>query len=223
MNLTYYVRILIRRSWILALAVIISAGAAFGFSKLQTPTYRATQRVLMQPARNDYGLTETLRTLLRSFVVYLDTDQQAAVVIDRLQLDMVPGELRSHTTINSDPTQLIIQIDVDMENGPLAAQIATELGRRLVEYRTEANQGLQREDWIEAILIDTATYGQHTPRTKINTLAGGILGLLLGGVLVFVLEYLESNIVRTKEDVEHFLELPVLAAIPADDARSRGA
>ncbi len=47
-----------------------------------------------------------------------------------------------------------------------------------------------------------------------------MLGLLLGGTVVFVLEYLESNIVRSKEDVERFLELPVLAAIPADDTRA---
>ncbi|MBN1201494.1 MAG: hypothetical protein JXJ20_06525 [Anaerolineae bacterium] len=220
MNLTYYMRIVIRRGWIVALAVVITAGAAFGFSKLQTPVYRASQKVLLQPARNDFGLTETLRYLLRSYVVYLDTDEQAANAIERLQLDMTPGELRSYTTINSDPTQLVIQVDVDMEDGPLAAAIATELGRLLVEYRTEDNRDLQREDRIDAKLIDTATYGIHTPKTKINTLAGAVLGLLLGGAVVFALEYLESNIVRRKEDVERFLDLPVLAAIPADDTRS---
>lgn len=220
MNLAYYVRVLIRRGWIILLAMAITAGVAYGLSKAQTPTYRASQRVLLQPARNDFGLTETLRTLLRSYVVYLNTDQQASNAIERLQLDMTPGELRSHMTINSDPTQLVVQIDVDMEDGPLAAQVATEMGRLLVEYRTEDNRDLQREDRIDAILIDTAGYGLHTPRTSINVLAGAILGLLLGGVVVFVLEYLESNIVRSKEDVEHFLELPVLAAIPADDAHA---
>ena len=217
MDLTYYVRVLVRRGWIVALAVIITAGAAFGLSKAQTPVYRATQKVLLQPARNDFGLTETLRILLRSYVVYLNTDQQAAAVIDRLQLDMTPGELRSHTTISSDPTQLIVQIDVDLQDGPLAAQIATELGRLLVEYRTEDNRDLRREDRIDALLIDTATYGLYKPKTKINVMAGAMLGLLLGGAAVFALEYMQSNIVREKEDVERFLELPVLAAIPADD------
>ncbi len=220
MNLTYYVRILIRRGWIIALAVVITAGAAFGFSKLQTPTYRATQYVLFQPARNDFGLTETLRILLRSYVVFLNTDEQAANAIERLQLDMTPGEVRSHTTISSDPTQLTVQIDVTMEDGPTAARLATELGRLLVEERTEDNRDLARADRIEARLIDTATYGQYTPRTAINTIAGAMLGLLVGGAIVFVLEYLESNIVRRREDVERFLDLPVLAAIPADDAHS---
>jgi len=220
MNLTHYVRILIRRGWIIVLAMIITAGAAFGLSKAQTPVYRATQKVLLQPARNDFGLTETLRILLRSYVVYLNTDQQAANAIDRLQLDMTPGELRSHTTISSDPTQLIVQIDVDMEDGPLAAQIATELGQLLVEYRTEDNRDLRREDRIDAILIDTATYGLHSPKTKINTLAGAVLGMVLGGAVVFVLEYLESNILRSEEDVETFLGLPLLAAIPADNSHT---
>ena len=124
MNLTYYVRILIRRGWILVLAMVITATAAYGFSKLQTPTYRATQRVLFQPARNDYGLTETLRILLRSYVVWLNTDERAGQAIERLQLDMLPGELRSDMTVSSDPTQLIVQIDVDMEDGPTAARAA---------------------------------------------------------------------------------------------------
>jgi len=220
MNLTYYARVLIRRGWIILLAMVITAGAAFGFSKLQTPTYRATQKVLLQPARNDFGLTETLRILLRSWVVFLDTDQQAQAVIERLQLDMQPGELRSYTTISSDPTQLVVQIDVDMEDGAQAAQIATELGRLLKEYRDEDNRSLRREDYINAIMIDTASYGLHTPKTKINTIAGALIGLLLGGAVVFVLEYLESNIVRRKDDIERFLELPVLAAIPADETRA---
>jgi capsular polysaccharide biosynthesis protein len=220
MNLTYYVRILVRRGWIIALAMIITAAGAYGFSKTQTPVYRATQKVLFQPARNDYGLTETLRFLLRSYVVYMNTDEQAGAAIDRLTLDTTPGQLRSHMTISSDPTQLIVQIDVDMEDGPTAARIATEMGRLLVEYRTEDNRDLQRADRIDAYMIDTAGYGLYRPRTMINTLAGAVLGLLIGGAIVFVLEYLESNIVRNKEDAERFLELPVLAAIPAEDVRA---
>jgi capsular polysaccharide biosynthesis protein len=220
MNLMHYVRIMIRRGWIIALAMIITSGAAFGFSKAQTPTYRATQKVLLQPARFDYGLTETLRIVLRAFVVYLNTDQQAQEVINRLELDMQPGELRSHVTISSDPTQLIVQIDVDMEDGPLASRIATEYGMLLVEYRNADNRDLARTDRIDATMVDTATYGLYRPRTGINVIAGAVLGLLIGAAIVFVLEYLESNIVRSREDIERFLETPVLAAIPAEDARS---
>ena len=217
MNLTYYLRILIRRGWIVALAMFVTASAAYEFSNTQTPIYRASQRVLFQPARNDFGLTETLRTLLNSYVVYINTDEQATIAIERLELDMTPGELRSYMTVSSDPTQLIIQIDVDMEDGPLAAAIATEMGQLLVEYRESNNRDLQRADRINAYRIDSAGWGLHSPNKRINTLAGAILGMLLGGVIIFVVEYLESNIVRDSDAVERFLELPVLAAIPADE------
>src|SRR5687767_8448469 len=113
MNLLDYVRILVRRGWIIVLAVLLTSTAAFGFSKLQTKEYRATQKVLLSPARNDFGLSETLRSLLRSYVEYLNTNEVAQAVIDKLEIDMSPGELRSNTTINSDPTTLTIQIDVD--------------------------------------------------------------------------------------------------------------
>ncbi len=158
MNLTYYVRILIRRGWIIVLAMVITATAAYGFSKMQTPTYRATQRVLFQPARNDYGLTETLRTLLRSYVVYLNSDQQAAEVIDRLQLDMPPGELRSHTTISFRSHSACDPDRCGYGRWPAGGADCDRI-RAVAQriQRREAIAGLQREDRIDAVPIDTAT------------------------------------------------------------------
>ncbi len=214
MNLLDYVRILTRRGWIIILAVIITAGAAFGFSKTQTEVYRASQKVLLLPARNDFGLSETLRILLRSFVEYLNTDAIAADVIADLELDMQPGELRSDVTINSDPTTLIIQIDVDLEDGPTAAAVATAWGRELEDWREKESSELRREERIEAQLLDTATYGLHRPNTRVNVMAGAVLGLLIGGAIVFVMEYMEANIMQRVEDVERVMEGSVLAAIP---------
>lgn len=217
MNLLDYVRILVRRGWIILLAVVITAGAAYGFSQAQTKVYRASQKVLLLPARNDFGLSETLRILLRSFVEFLDTDAVAQQVITTLEIDMQPGDLRSNTTISSDPTTLTIQIDVDLEDGPQAAAIATRWGAELVEWRAQENSELRREERIEAQLLDTATYSQHRPNTRINVIAGAVLGLLAGGLVVFVLEYLESNILRRPEDVERVMENPLLATIPQYD------
>ena len=216
MNLLDYGRILWRRGWIIILAVILTAGAAFAFSKLQTQEYRATQKVLLLPARNDLGLSETLRILLRSFVEYLNTDDVARAVIEELELDMQPGELRSNATINSDPTTLIIQIDVDLPDGDQAAAIATEWGRQLVVFREQENSQLRREDRIEARLLDNATYSLHRPQTRVNVMAGGVLGILVGAIVVFVLEYLESNIIRRPDDIERYLDIDLLAVVPEE-------
>jgi capsular polysaccharide biosynthesis protein len=44
--------------------------------------------------------------------------------------------------------------------------------------------------------------------------AGGVLGLLLGSVIVLILELIENSVVRSREDVERTLEMVVLASIP---------
>ncbi len=214
MNLLDYVRILTRRGWIIALAVLITAGAAYGFSKTQTEVYRASQKVLLLPSRNDFGLTETMRILLRSYVEYLDTNAVAQDVITALELDMQPGDLRADSAINSDPTTLTVQIDVDLEDQEVAGRIATAWGQQLVDWRGSENATLPREERINAQLLDTASVGLHRPQTRVNVLAGAILGLLIGGAIVFVLEYLESNIMRRPEDIERVLESPLLATIP---------
>ena len=51
------------------------------------------------------------------------------------------------------------------------------------------------------------------PRVKLNLTLGALIGLLIGVGLAFFLEYLDTS-VKTMEDVENLLEVPVLAIIP---------
>ena len=55
MEISDYGRILKQRGWIIILVAVLTAAAAFGFSKLQTPVYESTVRILVQPARTDFG------------------------------------------------------------------------------------------------------------------------------------------------------------------------
>lgn len=214
MNLMDYGRILLRRGWIMLLLAVIAAGSAYALSTRQQPIYRSTQKVLMQPSRADFGLTEASKTLLGNHVAYLDSEFIAQQVIDTLRLDMTASELKSNVNIAPDPLSLSIQIDVDLPDGDLANDVARTWGDMLIQYRVEENQKARREDQITARLQDVARYSLLRPRPAINAAAGAILGLLLGGLLVFVLEYLESSVVRSRDDVERSLDLPVLAAVP---------
>ncbi len=214
MNLIDYGRILVRRGWIIVLLAAIAAGSAYYLASRQTPVYISTQKVLMQPTRADLGLTEASKTLLGNHVSYLNSEFRAQEVINRLQLDMTPGELKSNVTIAPDPLDLTIQIDVKMPDGNLANDIAREWGNLLIQYRVAQNQRARSEDHITASLQDNANYSLYSPRPVINAVAGAVLGLLLGGIIVFVLEYLESAIIRNRDDIEANLNLPVLAAIP---------
>jgi len=51
------------------------------------------------------------------------------------------------------------------------------------------------------------------PNKKLNLAIGGILGLMLGVMLTFFMEYMD-NTIKTTDDIERYLGLPVLGIIP---------
>jgi capsular polysaccharide biosynthesis protein len=214
MNLFEYGAILVRRGWIMILLAVIAAGSAFFLSRLQTPVYRATQTVLIQPARADLGLTESATRLVRSYAVWLDSDQVAAGVIDELQMDMTPSQLNGAVVVNPDSLRLTVQIEVELADQEIARSVAQAYGQQLVRFRFEENQKNRLEDRIDALMGDVARVDLDSPRPSLNAIAGGVLGLILGALVVFLLEYLESAIVRRRDDIERTLPLPVLASIP---------
>ncbi len=222
MNLLDYGRIILRRGWIAILLAVVAAGAAYGFSQIVTPVFRGTQTVLLVPVRSDLGLTEAALRLINSRQAYLSSELIAQQVIEELSLDMTPGYLLSETTIVPNRDSLAIQIDVDLpaESGQEAAAligpIVAEWGQQLIDYQNELNQSARQEDRIQARIQDNPRVFQIQPRTSIYTAIGAIGGLFLGVIIIFVLEYLESNIIRRREDVEATLEMKVLAAVPND-------
>lgn len=221
MNLIDYGRILLRRGWIIILIAAIAGGSAFLFSRSQPREFRATQIVLIQPSRNDLGLAEATTRLLNSYVVYLQSSRIAQQVIDNLRLDMIAGELVGDVTIDSDRNNLTVQIDVELPDCALASSVAQEWGNVLVRYRESENQAVRQEDRVDALLADNARCPTSTsPNVPINTAVGAGLGIVLGAVIVFVLEYLESSVVRRREDIERGLEMPVLASIPSNNQGS---
>ncbi len=214
MNLADYLRILVRRGWIILLAVILTAGSGYVFSKLQTPVYRATQKILIKPARNDFGLTQTLRQLMNSYTTRLNTEDRAREVIDAQKLDMTPQQLAGMVAATPDLNTLTINIDADMTDGNVAERVAREYGLLFDEWRKQENQPLLLADRINAELLDPPRYALFRPNTAVNVAAGALLGILVGGTAVFVLEYLDSHVVRRANDVERYLQLPVLGSLP---------
>ncbi|MGJ3238609.1 MAG: YveK family protein [Anaerolineae bacterium] len=223
MNLLDYGRIILQRGWIALLLAVVSGVAAFGFSEyVVTPVYRGTQTILLVPVRSDLGLTEAALRLINNRQAYLNSSLVAEEIINDLQLDMTPGYLLSQTTIVPNRDSLAIQIDVDLpaDSGEEAARligpIVAAWGQKLIDYQNELNQSGRQEDRIQARIQDNPRIFQLRPNTTIYTAIGAIGGLFLGVVIIFVLEYLESNIIRRREDVEGALNLKVLAVIPTE-------
>jgi len=194
----------------------LAGGAAFLISRGQTPVYRSTQLVLIQPSRADLGLAEASVRLVTPLTVYLNSRERAQDIIETLRLDMTPDELLGNSYFAADQLRLTVQIDVDNSDGELGNLIAQAWGQELVDYRNAINQVSLRENRVDAILVDFPRYSQQSPRPTISLAIGAILGLVLGGIIVFFLEYAESGVIRTAQDLTRSVDEPLLASIPQE-------
>jgi capsular polysaccharide biosynthesis protein len=222
MEISDYFRILRTRGWIIVLVAAVTAASAFGFSKLQRPIYKSSMRVTVLPARNDLGLAETTKNLLRAYVTIIDTKRFAAQVLQRFEeahtpLDMTPDQLKDNVIIASYEDRNVIQVDVKNADGEQGNRIAIAWAQEFRDWRDQENNKVRKEDRVDVVLGDNPTYSKFRPQTTINTAAGGIFGLLLGTLIVAALEWVESGVVRTPADLERKLGLAVLGAIPTGE------
>ncbi len=215
MELKVYWQILKKRGWIILVAALITAVAAFGFSRFQEPIYRAQILVSVRPARADFGLTASTKDLLRNFQTNLLTHRMAQKVIDRAQLDMNTYELLSEVEVNPEPDRFIIRIVAKDPDPQTAVTIVQTMAQIFVDEQEAWNQKQDKRDRIDVWIVDDARDAPlWRPNPKLNAVAGFILGAILGAFIVFVLEWMASRYIRTAEDMER-LEIRVLGAIPA--------
>ncbi|MCB0045723.1 MAG: hypothetical protein H6642_14990 [Caldilineaceae bacterium] len=216
MTLQEYVRILRRRGWIIVLAMLLGAAAAFGISAFQEKLYSATVDVSTVPARADWGLNSTVKDLMRNFTQNLRTPEVAQRIIDRAQLDMNPYDLLANLQVQEDASSFTIKIRADNSDGEVAKLIALTAADEFVEERTAYYAQQDKRDRIEVKIRSRAIpYSQIQPKPEVNALAGGVLGLLFGLGLVLFLTWMEADLLRTPTAVERALSVPILGAIPA--------
>lgn len=218
MTINDYIRIVRRRGWILVASVLVAATLAFGVSYLQEDMYRATVQVSTVPARADMGLGLTAKDLMRNFVTNMQTPEMARLAIERAQLDQNPFDFLSNVTVNEDSSTFIISVEARARDPQTAVEMALALSDEFVEERTTYYASQDKRDRIEVKIVSREIGGsKFQPNPLTNAVAGGVLGLLLGVAVVFLLTWMEADRLRTRASVERALGISVLGAIPAVD------
>ena len=219
MPLRDYLRIVLKRGWIIVLVAAITIASTLVFSRIQTPVYRSTIYLNVIPARLDWGLQQTIKGLMRNYAGQIMSRNTALKVTNELQLDITPDELREKLTVVPIESDFLIQIDADDYDTLIARDIAQTTAEIFVKDIAVYMLEQDKQDRVKVSIRDYALPGPlHKPKWKINVLAGAVFGALIGIVIVFTLEWLEADIVRTSEDMEQNTGLAVLGVIPANAA-----
>ncbi len=214
MEIQDYFRILRQRGWLIIVLALLTAGSAYGFSTMQTPVYESNLRLLVSPSRTDFGQAQAAKILMRGYTQWMNSGYRSQAVINILQLDMTPQELLGDISIASDDSSFIITLQVENTDPDLANDIARTWGNLLIQWQEENNAQLQKEDRIGIEFVDDPQAGLDRPRKTINTIAGGVFGALVGLIIIFLLEWIDSGILRRSTDVERYLDIPVVGSIP---------
>lgn len=215
MTINEYIRIIQKRGWIVLVSIVLAAIAGYAISWAQEDVYRATVNVSTVPARPDWGLGNTAKDLMRNFTLNITTPENARLVIDRAKLDQNPYDFLANVSAADDSSTFTIKIEAKAGEPEVAKLMALTLADLFVEDRTQYYAQQDKQNRIEVKIrsreIGTA---QIQPKPTVNALAGSVLGLLFGSALVLFLTWLESDLLRTADNVERVLAMPVLGAIP---------
>jgi len=216
MTIQEFMRIVRKRGWIVVTAILLTAAAAFGVSLIQEDLYSATVNVSTVPARADFGLGATAKDLLRNFAENIKTPENAQRAIERAQLDMNPYDLLGNLQVVPDSSTFTIKIEARNPDPEVAKLIALTIADGFVEERTQYYAQQDKRDRIEVKIRSRAIGAdQIQPKPLLNAVAGAVLGLLLGVVLLFGLTWMESDLLRTPAAVERALGVTVLGSVPA--------
>lgn len=213
-----YGAVLFKRWWVVLIVTIVAACSAYGGSKLLPRIYRVHAVYLVFANRADNGLNIVLRNTMNSYRELVLQPDVLDQISQQLRLDVRGERLMKDVRIQPRPDEQKLVIEVDHYYLEQAQAIANAIGQRIEEEVTRLNANLEGTDRIHVRSIQKARLVSIKPNTRVNVLAGTMLGLVVGVLLAFVLEFLDDT-VKNQNDVERFVGLTTLGAIPAVDTR----
>ncbi|WP_243293031.1 YveK family protein [Bacillus sp. FJAT-47783] len=206
---------------ITALATMTSGIVSYFFI---TPIYQSSTQILVNQAKDEqgnfqYNEIQTNLQLINTYNVIIKSPAILDKVIDELKLEESVGQLNEKITVNSEKDSQVVNISVQDANPDRAAEIANTIAS---VFQKEI-QTLMHVDNVN--ILSKAEVKENLspikPKPALNMAIAFVVGLMASVGIAFLLEYLD-NTIKTEQDIERLLELPVLGAISemSDEATS---
>jgi uncharacterized protein involved in exopolysaccharide biosynthesis len=216
-------RTLRERWWILLGAAVLASAATFAYVRSPWAEQRWRSSVLIQATgRLDYGNFLALEKELRPLAEQV---RQLGIMreVDRnLHTDLSPSVMLEHT--RAEPVQDSGQIRLDVEDSDprRAAQLSLEIADVYTQRHNAAEQSKLREERVILSTLDRSNEATLIwPQTRILVPAAAVLGLLVAGLVVLGMVFLDDSI-RSPADVHQYLDLPLLGIVPRHSVRPAG-
>ncbi|PIC95690.1 capsular biosynthesis protein [Sporosarcina sp. P26b] len=188
---------------------------------LVTQQYVEQQQFTSQDIQTNLQLINTYNAIIKTPVIL---DQ----VIKNLDLDITPAALNAQLTVNSEQNSQVVNLTVQDPEPHKAVDIANTTA----EVFQKEIVNLMNVDNVN--ILSPAIYVEDPkpvkPNKQLNIAIAAVIGLMVGVGIAFLLEYLDTT-VKTEQDIEELLGLPVLGLVSpisdkddpvANDAQQKG-
>lgn len=208
-----------QKAWLLLLCLLGGAVIAGLWTYFMiTPQYQASSMIYIFSKTTSLTSLSDLQIgsqLTEDFKILATSRPVVENVIQELDLDATYEQLVDIITITNPDDSRILQITVTHPDPQLAADISNAMADAIRNRVAEVTNS-DRPTVVESAVAPTVKY---SPSMTKNVALGGLLGLCLAGGVV-VLLYLLDDTIKSEEDVERYLGMNVLAAIPMDSTQA---
>ena len=198
---------------IVFLCLLFGVGGFFGTKLLIAPTYTASTSIYLTPQISESGSldynSQMANSKLVSNVVELMTQNNImSEVAKNVGLESADS-VKSMVNVSNDSNTEIITITATTNDPKLSKAIANDTVNTFI---TRMQKKLNASN-IEIVDKAKLSYIPSGPNIRKNTINASLIGLLLG-VGYSILKFLLDNRLRTKEEAEKHLGIPVFCEIP---------
>lgn len=206
--------ILRRRIAVIAASVVVFA-VLTGIISIYfiTPVYTATSKIYILTSDSMVNLSDLQMgsSLAQDYAEVIQIRPVIKQVVENLKLNLSYEEMLDCISITNPTDTRIIKIQVTYKDPVLAKELADEISK------------VSREQIVEIMKVEKPTImekavvpeRQSSPDNIKNILLGAVIGFVLS-ISVCVFQYILDDTIKTSEDVEKYLRLNMLAAIPEE-------
>ncbi|WP_062296262.1 polysaccharide biosynthesis tyrosine autokinase [Demequina maris] len=221
-----------RAHWVaIAVFVLLGAIVASAWSITQTKVYTATgSAIITTGASEDLGSALVGDNYAKSRVKsYLDIAQSRKVAeyaIEDLGLDSSPDALVSRVTVSNPLDTAVLRVAANGSSPEEARDLVEAwiagMTKAVADIENSGSGDGETQSVVGLQTLDSAVLpgAPSSPNVKLAVALGLLVGLALGVGYALIKATLDRRL-RKPEDVEREFDIPVLGALPFDDAIAR--
>jgi receptor protein-tyrosine kinase len=217
---------IVRRRWLLVTAIIVVALAAGVAVTPRGHTYTATsllyvgsRSVDVAPASGDVSGDRVagFDRLINTFAAMVTTRSTADAAIADAKVARSPDAVVAETTASQVPNTNLIQIAVTDSDASVSRALANSQAQSIIDQvRSFEPQtaGAPADQAVSVYQRAEGPTGANHSELRRNVALAGLFGVIVAILLLALLEHLDIT-VRSAEDAERELDVPVLAVVPS--------